>query len=318
MSTDPLVSVVIPAFNQKDFIYDTLSSVISQTYRNLQILVVDDCSQDGTLDIIKYFAQNDSRIEFLNANQNLGISKNFNRGFDACKGEYIAFLGGDDLMMPEKIETQVRLLEENDDLVLIHHDAEFFNESGSFGKLSDYYSLPEHPLDWPLFYDWTFTRKPAGVLPSTCLARSWYYLHARYSEELKYKHELLFTIDNFCACPEGKWLALNDVLVKYRIHNSNFSRQDSNKKLIPEETYKMVEMVCQLYPNIKERAVQHLHYFEFKQLMFGWEKGNRQKRYVQFKKEAGLLKFFYLIVCRSLIKMRLFWPVIKMLKLLQR
>jgi glycosyltransferase involved in cell wall biosynthesis len=316
VNNNHLVSVVIPTYNQEKFIAETIESVIQQTYPYLEIILADDCSQDGTVEIIKSYAAADHRIKPLFSLENQGISKNFNRAFDACTGKYIAFLGGDDVMYPEKLKTQVDILEKNPSFALVHHDAEIINETGErVGKLSDSFSLPSDPLDWPLFYDWSFSRKPAGVLPSTCLATSSYYLYARYSEKLKYKHELFFTIESFCADPSGKWMVLKEALTKYRIHDTNFSRQDSNRKLISEETEKMVKMVCNEYPQLSSKAQDHLHFVRFKHLMFGWEKKDKKEKWMQFLREAGPVKFMWLLICRILVKANMFWPLVKIIKI---
>lgn len=102
----PLVSVVIPAYNAEKFIQDTLESVRSQTYQNIEVIVVDDGSHDQTAAIVETFAQRDSRIRLLRQ-ANAGVSMARNYAIQAARGEYIAPLDADDVWYPQKLEKQV-------------------------------------------------------------------------------------------------------------------------------------------------------------------------------------------------------------------
>ena len=104
----PLVSVIIPAYNAEQFIARTLSSVIEQTYRNLEVLVVDDGSKDRTVEIVEQFATKDSRINLLRQ-PNSGVAKARNLAIKNAKGEYIAPVDADDIWHPQKIEKQIEV-----------------------------------------------------------------------------------------------------------------------------------------------------------------------------------------------------------------
>jgi glycosyltransferase involved in cell wall biosynthesis len=126
----PLVSVHIITYNQKQFIHETLLSVLNQDYENLEIVVADDGSTDGTAEIIlEYARQYPGKIVPLVGGPNLGITRNCNRGLAACKGKYIAFLGGDDIFLPHKLSKQVEWLEADDARVLCYHDIEYFDSA---------------------------------------------------------------------------------------------------------------------------------------------------------------------------------------------
>lgn len=124
----PLVSIHIVTYNQVDFIHDTLSSALGQEYENVEVVVSDDGSTDGTVDIIMEFAKKhpDKLVPIINGS-NSGITKNCNRALRACKGKYIAFLGGDDLFFPGKIKKQVAWMEADEDRVISGHDVEVFD-----------------------------------------------------------------------------------------------------------------------------------------------------------------------------------------------
>ena len=109
----PLVSVIMPAYNAEKYISKAIASVQQQTIENWELIVIDDCSGDGTAEVVAGFAQADSRIRFLKNEQNSGVARTRNRGIEVCTGEYVAFLDSDDIWHPEKLECQIKCLQEN-------------------------------------------------------------------------------------------------------------------------------------------------------------------------------------------------------------
>lgn len=102
----PLVSIIIPAYNAEKFIERTLNSVLKQTYQNLEILVIDDGSQDRTAQLVQAIAQQDRRVQLLQQS-NLGVAVARNLGIQAASGEFIAPIDADDIWFPANIEKQV-------------------------------------------------------------------------------------------------------------------------------------------------------------------------------------------------------------------
>lgn len=104
---NPLVSVVIPTFNRKHFLETALNSLYRQTYKNLEIIIVDDASSDGTSDFVTKEMKKDSRIQYIHHARNQGGGKARNTGINAAYGDYVTFLDSDDEYLPEKIAKQV-------------------------------------------------------------------------------------------------------------------------------------------------------------------------------------------------------------------
>ena len=109
---EPLVSVIMPAYNAELFIEEAISSVFSQTVEDWELIVIDDCSIDGTYEVaLKY---GDPRICVMRNDTNCGVAKTRNRGIGLAKGKYIAFLDSDDVWYPEKLYYQIeKLIKEN-------------------------------------------------------------------------------------------------------------------------------------------------------------------------------------------------------------
>lgn len=109
---DPLVSVIIPCFNSADHIEETLASVSAQTIGDLEILVVDDCSIDGSSSVIEKVATSEPRLRFLKQRSNQGVARARNWALAESNGRYIAYLDSDDLWAPQKLERQIAFMSE--------------------------------------------------------------------------------------------------------------------------------------------------------------------------------------------------------------
>ncbi|OON84999.1 family 2 glycosyl transferase [Oribacterium sp. C9] len=109
---DDLVSIIMPSFNTDGFIAETIKSVISQTYTNWELIIVDDCSTDNTDEVILPFLV-DKRIKYLKNKLNSGAAISRNRALCKANGKWIAFLDSDDLWMPEKLSKQISFMKKN-------------------------------------------------------------------------------------------------------------------------------------------------------------------------------------------------------------
>lgn len=107
-----LVSIIMPSYNTSKYIVETIQSVLAQTYKDWELLIVDDCSTDNTDEIVKPFLA-DKRIHYLKNEKNSGAAVSRNRALREAKGRWIAFLDSDDLWMPEKLERQISFMDKN-------------------------------------------------------------------------------------------------------------------------------------------------------------------------------------------------------------
>lgn len=112
MQINKLVSIITPSFNSVKFIKQCIESVIAQTYTNWEMLIVDDYSDDNSLQILKKY--NDKRIQLIELDKNVGASESRNVAIRKAKGKYIAFLDSDDLWEPQKLEKQISFMETED------------------------------------------------------------------------------------------------------------------------------------------------------------------------------------------------------------
>lgn len=126
----PFISVVMPAFNAEKTIESAISSVLSQTYCDFELIVVNDCSTDNTEKIINKFKEKDERIVYIKNEQNSGVSYSRNNAIKYAKGEWIAFLDSDDIWITDKLEKQINLIEQNPDVVLVYTASSFITANG--------------------------------------------------------------------------------------------------------------------------------------------------------------------------------------------
>lgn len=106
-----LVSVIMPSYNTAKYIGDSIRSVIGQTYTNWELIIVDDCSTDDTVETIRLFS--DERIKLFVNETNSGAAMSRNRALREASGKWVAFLDSDDIWHPEKLEKQIRFMEDN-------------------------------------------------------------------------------------------------------------------------------------------------------------------------------------------------------------
>lgn len=111
---EKLISIITPVYNSDKYIIDTINSVLSQTYQNWQLILVDDGSRDASIKIIDEFRSKDSRIEVIKNPQNIGPARSRNKGIERATGDYIAFLDSDDIWLPEFLETMISFSVAND------------------------------------------------------------------------------------------------------------------------------------------------------------------------------------------------------------
>lgn len=210
MKNNPLVSVVMPAYNVEKYIGEAIQSVISQSYTNWQLLVIDDCSTDRTAEIAEKFEKLDKRIRVLRNSQNMGVAKTRNRGFDLVQGEWVALLDSDDRWHKEKLEKQLTMAD-NSYADIIYCSYALTDENGK--HLSDY-KIPRTTTYNEMLKECVLSC--STVLLHRGILASHHFLYDCYHEDYAFWLELLRAGYRAEACC--------DVLADYRIVNGSRSR----------------------------------------------------------------------------------------------
>jgi glycosyltransferase involved in cell wall biosynthesis len=127
---NPLVSVVIPSYNRAQYIAETIESVLAQTYREIEVIVIDDGSTDNTRDAVEPYVPHVKYVRQKNSER--GASRN--HGLRLAKGEFIAFLDSDDLWLPQKLEEDLKILKEKPRAGVVYSDADLVDSDGDHLK----------------------------------------------------------------------------------------------------------------------------------------------------------------------------------------
>lgn len=137
--SEPSVSIIMPLYNCEEYIQESITSVRQQTYKNWELIIVDDASSDKSVDIVKQIMKEEPRICFIGLKVNGGAANARNRAIKEAKGRYIAFLDSDDMWFPAKLKEQILFLNKHD-LVLTYCAYETMDENSKY--INTRHSLP--------------------------------------------------------------------------------------------------------------------------------------------------------------------------------
>jgi len=124
----PMVSVLMPAYNAEKYIGEAIESILNQTFKDFEFIIINDGSTDKTEEIIEEYSKKDNRIVYVKNDKNMKISQTLNRGMDMAKGKYMARMDADDVSMEDRLEKQVKYMEENPDCGVVGTCVLTFND----------------------------------------------------------------------------------------------------------------------------------------------------------------------------------------------
>ncbi|MGH2947286.1 MAG: glycosyltransferase [Solirubrobacteraceae bacterium] len=290
----PKVSVIVPIYNQREFIRETVDSALAQDHANVELVLSDDGSTDGTPDILREYAASErERVKLVASERNTGIAGAFNRALEAHTGEYIAWLGGDDVMLPGKLSRQVAVLQARPDVTGCCHDADVFDsESGrSYGRFTEVYNGRRGVRDGgvELLLDPEYM-----MLPSTMMVRSSSVGALRFDPRVRVSNDWLFDITLF---RHGRIAGLDDVLARYRRHQRNVTSQTSDAL---EDAMVVLALAGARYPElsrlIRRRRVASIFGEASRRLQTGDRRG--AVRYIAAAADTGGLVRSFLVGLR--------------------
>lgn len=232
----PRASIIIPAYNAENFIGLTLNSIIQQTYKDFECLVIDDGSTDNTIAAVSGF--NDPRIKVFRGLNSGGPAKPRNIGLNNASGEYIFMFDSDDIMLPNKLALSIDALEKNPSANLLFTNFQAINENGEIIKenfLHEYetlWGLVDKNITQPLeihardvfspLLKVNFVGTSSVVLRKSSLKEA-----NRFNESLKNSDDRLFWIE-FSRC--NNFLFLNAILHQYRVRSNSISSQGFDRR----------------------------------------------------------------------------------------
>ncbi len=233
----PLVSIVMPAYNVAHFINESITSVLSQSISDLELIVVDDGSNDNTVELVRFFAENDKRVTLICQENSGKPSVARNRGIAAARGRYLAFLDSDDYYQPGKLQSMIEGLGAHPEWVAAFHDLKLVDASGAgmgttYLQDGRFLELAQSWLrhvegDWwdcdERFYVFMSLRFAGAHTQSIVIARS-----RLAPDDLKFDPDLVICEDTDLwvrLALRGKLGFLNRTLSCYRQHGNSITRK---------------------------------------------------------------------------------------------
>ena len=246
MADSPLLSVLMPVFNSERFVAEAIESILNQTFKDFEFLILDDCSADKSLEIIKDFEKQDSRIKVFQNEKNLGVVESRNKLINLSKGKYIAWLDSDDIALENRFEEEIKFLEEHPEIGLVGAYPEIIDENGK--KLGIWLFEPEpQKLKIELFFHSPFLSSsvvirrsslPSGFYDPAFPVAEDFDLYSKISE-----HYDVVNVPRF--------------LVKYRI-NSNGLSKSNTEKMERLAIHVIKEHAERLGIKLEETTIKHL------------------------------------------------------------
>lgn len=215
---DPLVTVVLPVHNGEAFVREAVISILDQSFRQLELLVVDDASTDGTAAIVESFA--DPRLRVLANASNIGLARSLNRGIEASGAPYVARMDADDLALPLRLERQMELLERRPEVGLCCTNVSSVDATGAAVSAA-WWPRSVLPLEWELLWA-NPVAHPSVVLRRDVLEES----GLRYRDVPAEDDDLWVRL-----ALRTRFVRLDEVLLHYRVHGSNRTIVDAPEHL---------------------------------------------------------------------------------------
>lgn len=213
---EPLVSIITPLYNCEKYIEETIQSVINQTYKNWEMIIIDDCSKDNGVKIVEKYQKLDDRIKLYRNETNLGGAGTRNKCIEKAKGKYIAFLDSDDLWKNEKLKKQINFMEKNNYL-FSYTKYERINEKGE--KLNLLSKIPKK-----LNYNYMLKINPIGCLTAIYNQEK---LGKIYLPEIKIGQDFALWLE--VLKKSDKAYGLMENLAEYRYREKSLSKNKKKK-----------------------------------------------------------------------------------------
>ncbi len=216
-------------YNAEKYLQDAIESILNQTFTDFEFLIINDCSTDNSKNII--FSYKDSRIQYIENEQNIGLTKSLNKGIDIAKGKYIARMDADDISLPERLEKQILFLETNKDHALVGGEAIFIDEYDN--QIKTWHCGG----DYQLLYSNLFF---GNVTPhSSVLIRTKIIKDYKYNENFKFAqdYELWQRIAS-----KYKIANLYDPVILYRNFNQNISSINKEKQYLFAQKVNQIQL----------------------------------------------------------------------------
>jgi len=217
------VSIVITSYNYAKYVKDAVNSVLNQTSKDLELIIIDDCSNDNSAEIIMEFANSDNRIKFIRNYENLGLAKSIQTALLAATGEWIVFLESDDVLKENYLEKKFEIAAKFPEAGLIYNNVEFFGDNtpsqyAKYKQIINKNNIRKYPKN--MFYNFGY-ENPILTMSSVMIKRD-------LIENLNFNTPIDKLLDWYLyvqLAKKTKFCYLNEPLTKWRQHAGSYISQ---------------------------------------------------------------------------------------------
>ena len=209
MLAHPSISVLMPVYNAEKYLAEAIQSILDQSYRNFELLIIEDGSTDCSAKIAAEFERCDARIRLIRQSENQGLVTALNLGLDLAQGEYIARMDADDISLPERLEKQVEYMQAHPEIGVLGGKIQYMNEDGQLATIPlTFYG--DINIRWNLLFTNPFSH-PAVMMRKAIIER----YRLRYDPRATHVEDYEFW-GRFLLVAKGE--NFPDVLLHYRLH----------------------------------------------------------------------------------------------------
>lgn len=218
MNHPPKISVLMPAYNAEKYLNHAIESMLGQTFKDFELLIIDDCSTDRTTAIISSYS--DPRLKVVRNAVNLGLTKSLNLGLHQAQGDFIARLDADDISLPQRLAQQIYFLEQHPETVLVGSLSKLIN---SAGETFDYRKSPTDPavIKFSLLFGNPITHSSILFHKKPILEIGGYNERFRYAQDFELYSRLV---------AKYQLAVLPEILVKYRSHDQSITLSQGSQR----------------------------------------------------------------------------------------
>ena len=232
-----LISVVMPVYNAEKFLSQAIESVLTQSYKNFEFIIVNDSSSDNSYQICEKYQKIDPRIKLIQNKKHQGVGFTLNQAIGQSKGQFIARMDADDIMLPSRLEEQVYYLNRNKDIVCLGSWMKEINEKNeTIGKRIT--PLLHEEIYEKMFYEMAI-QNPTLMINKNLVPKDFQWCK---TDGILDDLDLLFKLLKF-----GQFANINEYLMLYRIHDNNLSLKNI------KQTFKEALV-------IRQNAIKKYHY----------------------------------------------------------
>ena len=307
------VSVIIPVYNVEQYLRQCLDSVINQTYKDIEIIIVNDCSPDNSLQIIEEYRQKDDRIVLINLEKNVGLGFSRNEGMKVAKGKYITFVDSDDWITEDYVEVLYKTIEKYKYDVI---SPDFYEYDNITQKISE----SKHPKD---FYNISIST--IDIKQKLLCCEHMHYARKIYKLQFLKDNDIIFKINKFedtlfiweIILKTNKFMFINNKIYYYRVNRKDSIMANQHSEFLNNMNlfYALKDLIYN-DDNNKKYFDSVLNFFIMNRFLdFAWRNSKFfNSLYTKFKEQYlndKKIEFYYPNTLKNFIKVKIFQYVLR-------